>query len=314
MSKLIGIDISNNNAKVDLESVKRAGVSCVYLKATEGATFKDRTMKDYYNECKALGLKVGAYHFLVSSSSPENQMQNFVDMIKDYEWDLIPMLDVETNFDGLCSFVNRSIEKFKQLSSLELGIYSYTGFISLLKSIANNIKTLKLWEANYNNTPWNLPDNYFVNRIGHQYSDKGVIGNFKGDVNVFTEEVLIDDKGDWLKGKEPNQDKWWYKHKDGTYTTNGWEKIKGKWYYFDADGWMKTGWIKDGDKYYYCYSDGSMATGWLKQDGNWYYLKDNGEMAHNEVIKINSEECGLEKYSFDENGKMETTNLRGALK
>lgn len=313
MAKLIGIDISNNNGHVDLESVKRAGVSCVYLKATEGKTFKDSYMDEFYNQCKNLGLKVGAYHFLVSSSSPEDQMENFVEMIKGYEWDMIPMLDVETNFNGLCSFVTRAKKRFEQLSDLELGIYSYTSFIPLLKSISQQIADMKFWEANYNNNPWNLSDTYFNNRIGHQYSDKGVFGNFKGDVNQFTEDILIDDKGDWLKGKEPNQNKWWYKHDDGSYTFNGWEKIRGKWYYFDEEGWMKTGWIYDGNEYYYCCFDGTMVTGWLKQDGNWYYLKENGQMAHDEILTIHSEEFGDERYVFNSSGHMETTNDRGAL-
>ena len=47
--------------------------------------------------------------------------------------------------------------------------------------------------------------------------------------------------GSWIKSGS----RWWYKHSDGSYTTNGWEKINGTWYYFDSEGWMKTGWIKE---------------------------------------------------------------------
>ena len=45
--------------------------------------------------------------------------------------------------------------------------------------------------------------------------------------------------------------RWWYKHADGSYTTNGWEKINGTWYYFDQAGWMATGWVKDNGTWYY---------------------------------------------------------------
>lgn len=38
--------------------------------------------------------------------------------------------------------------------------------------------------------------------------------------------------GTWLK----SDNRWWYKHSDGSYTTNGWEKIGGTWYYFDSEG------------------------------------------------------------------------------
>lgn len=74
-------------------------------------------------------------------------------------------------------------------------------------------------------------------------------------------------------------DKWWYRHSDGSYTTNGWEPIDGKWYHFDSEGWMQTGWILDNDKWYYLTDSGAMATGWVSVDGKWYYLDDSGAMA-----------------------------------
>ena len=80
--------------------------------------------------------------------------------------------------------------------------------------------------------------------------------------------------GKWLKGEsEGNTKKWWYKHSDGSYTANDWEKIDGEWYFFDCNGWMKTGWIV-----------------WKGKD---YYLYGNGVMAHNTT---------LYGYKFDSNG------------
>ena len=71
--------------------------------------------------------------------------------------------------------------------------------------------------------------------------------------------------------------RWWYKHADGSYTTNGWEKINGVWYRFDNSGWMQTGWVKDGS-WYYLDGSGAMKTGWLKDNGSWYYLDSSGAM------------------------------------
>ncbi len=78
----------------------------------------------------------------------------------------------------------------------------------------------------------------------------------------------------WVKSGS----RWWYKHADGSYTTNGWEQINGVWYRFDNSGWMQTGWLKDGSSWYYLDSSGAMKTGWLKDSGNWYYLQDSGAM------------------------------------
>ena len=38
--------------------------------------------------------------------------------------------------------------------------------------------------------------------------------------------------------KQEADGRWWYQHDDGSYTTNNWELINGKYYYFDAQGWM----------------------------------------------------------------------------
>ena len=79
--------------------------------------------------------------------------------------------------------------------------------------------------------------------------------------------------GSWVQSGS----RWWYKHEDGTYTANGWEKINGVWYRFDNSGWMQTGWVKDGS-WYYLDGSGAMKTGWLKDNGSWYYLQDSGAM------------------------------------
>lgn len=47
---------------------------------------------------------------------------------------------------------------------------------------------------------------------------------------------------------------------DGAMKT-GWQKIDGKWYYFNSEGSMQTGWIKDKDKDYCLYSNGEMLQG-----------------------------------------------------
>jgi GH25 family lysozyme M1 (1,4-beta-N-acetylmuramidase) len=278
-----GIDISNNDGQVDFSKIANDGVRYVYLKATEGKSFKDGYMDEFYNGAKAQGLKLGSYHFLVGTSSPEEQAQNFYAKIKDYDWDLVPMMDIETNFDGLSDYVVRFINAFKQLSPLQLGIYSYTGFIDYISDISETIKDMPFWEANYNNSPWSLKDNFFTNRIGHQYTETGSISgvNCNCDVNSFTDGVLLNNiskSGQWITN---DKGQWWYKHDDGSYTTNGWEYINKKWYMFDSQGWMLYDWKRDGNGYWYYLGDsqdGSMKSGWLLKNSKWFYLADNGQM------------------------------------
>ena len=75
-----------------------------------------------------------------------------------------------------------------------------------------------------------------------------------------------------------NGNRWWYRHADGSYTTNGWEVINGAWYYFDGAGWMVTGWIKLSGTWYYLTGSGAMATGWIQVGGTWYYMNASGAM------------------------------------
>lgn len=285
MSNVKGIDVSNNDGSIDFDAVAADGTEYVYVKATQGAAFQDGFMDQFYQGCKRNGLKIGPYHFLVGTSSPEDQAVNFYRKIKDYNWDLVPMMDIETEFEGLSDYVIRFINAFKQLSPLELGIYSYTGFISNIEDIQDTIENYPFWEANYNNNPWSLPNNFFTNRIGHQYTETGSISgvNCNCDVNVFTEGVLLNGTtipGEWLQGQGNNSNQWWYKHNDGSYTKNGWEKINDKWYLFDGNGWMLYDWKKDGNSWYFLggSNDGTMKTGWVLTDNKWYYFNSDGAM------------------------------------
>lgn len=190
-----GIDISNNNGSINFNGVKNSGVECVYIKATEGTTFQDSYKSAFYGGAKSIGAKVGFYHFLVGTSAPETQAENFYKEIINYQNDLVPMLDVEVNFPGLNDYIARFIGRFNQLTSMEIGLYTYTSFLNEYIDV-ERFKTLKLWEANYNNNPWNLPSNSFANRVGHQYTEKGAIQGVNGvcDVNEFNEGVFNGNK------------------------------------------------------------------------------------------------------------------------
>ena len=83
------------------------------------------------------------------------------------------------------------------------------------------------------------------------------------------------DVNQWIR----NGNRWWYRHADGSYTTNGWEVINGAWYYFDGAGWMVTGWLKLGNNWYYLNpGNGAMVTGWLQLGSTWYYMNGSGAM------------------------------------
>ena len=102
--------------------------------------------------------------------------------------------------------------------------------------------------------------------------------------------------GSWIKSGS----RWWYKHSDGSYTRNGWEKINETWYYFDSEGWMKTGWIKEYGNWYYLDDSGAMKTGWCWISGSWYYLNTSG------VMQTGLQTIGGNEYYLNTSGAMQT--------
>lgn len=123
------------------------------------------------------------------------------------------------------------------------------------------------------------------------------------------EADTMTESGSWKR----NEKGWWYEFKDTSYPMGGWskdaegniietltwKKIKGRWWAFGADGYLKTGWVKDNvtgnwymndentgmlegwfldphssSWYYLDPGTGIMLTGWHFINGSWYYLSE----------------------------------------
>lgn len=63
-----GIDVSHHQGTVNWTKVAADNIAFVFLKATEGQTYKDTTFGGHAKAAKAAGLMVGAYHFLRAAS------------------------------------------------------------------------------------------------------------------------------------------------------------------------------------------------------------------------------------------------------
>ena len=110
--------------------------------------------------------------------------------------------------------------------------------------------------------------------------------------NTWIGEYYVGADGKWIPGYQPagwvnSGGRWWYRHNDGSYTTNDWEFIDGQWYYFDASGWMLSSqWIQSGSNWYYLTASGAMATSqwvgecYVDMNGVWIPGYGNGEHVH----------------------------------
>ena len=92
-----GIDVSSHQRVIDWDSVSTdSSITFVYIKATEGATYRSPHYSDNLHGARRHGLKAGSYHFLRSTSTIAAQFRNFIATAKRDEQDLVPMIDVET--------------------------------------------------------------------------------------------------------------------------------------------------------------------------------------------------------------------------
>ena len=89
-----GIDVSAHNGEIDFPIVRDDGYEFVLIKATEGATFKDRRFISNLRRAREAGLKVGAYHFFRFDTPGYMQGLNFLNSVKARALDLPLVIDV----------------------------------------------------------------------------------------------------------------------------------------------------------------------------------------------------------------------------
>ncbi|MDS0524550.1 peptidoglycan-binding protein [Clostridium sp. SHJSY1] len=197
-----GIDISNHNGNIDFNKVKDSGVELVYIKATEGTTYKDPYRDVHYNGATSVGLPVGFYHYLVGSSSPETQAENFYNAIKDKNNILKPALDIEATGFNVMEYALTFISKFNTLSDLPIVIYSSPYYIN--NNLDSRLTSYPLWVAHYGvDTP--MRNNVWgSNYVGHQYTEKGNVPGISGnvDLNNFYDGIFISSRGNSSQGQE----------------------------------------------------------------------------------------------------------------
>jgi len=90
-----GIDISAHNGPVDFARVAADGVDFVYIKATEGATWRDALFEQNYRAATDAGLHVGIYHFFRFDVPGWRQSVNIIGSIGTRHLDLPIAIDVE---------------------------------------------------------------------------------------------------------------------------------------------------------------------------------------------------------------------------
>lgn len=195
-----GLDVSNWQGNIDYAQVKKAGIDVVYIKTSEGTTFKDPYFEQNYANAKANGLKVGFYHFVTATNtqSARQQAQFFASVISGKSPDCKLAMDFEQFRDGISvNEINEIskvfLETVEQLTGKKTIIYSNLNDAQRIfsKELANKYP---LWIAYWGKETGliNSPSNW-QNWEGWQYTSRGIIAGVNGyvDRNKFTENILL---------------------------------------------------------------------------------------------------------------------------
>ena len=126
---------------------------------------------------------------------------------------------------------------------------------------------------------------YYMNAAGTVTKNAWVGSYYLGSdgamlTNTYTPDgYYVGSDGLWTPAKWiQSGNKWWYRHSDGSYTTNDFEEIGNQKYYFDSNGYMVTGWQCISGQWYYFDSNGFYQTGEHFINGEYYYFNNQGIM------------------------------------
>ena len=205
-----GIDISRYQTDIEWDKIKVLtdaqgrttnsvnqakdirNISYVFIKATEGNSFKDKHFKRHWKNAGTSGIRRGAYHFFRSSKDAEVQARHFIRTVGGLSAnDLPPVLDIETIHKG-CSYKTLNDKALVWLKTVEKHygrkpiVYSSASFINdiLCKEIKENYP---IWVAHYGAASprcekWHI----------WQFADNAIVYGIDGevDLNVTTEQTL----------------------------------------------------------------------------------------------------------------------------
>lgn len=181
-----GVDISHYQFDVDFKKLKEDGIQFVFVKATEGVSYKDDYFKKNWEGLEKHGLIRGAYHFYRPSVLGKRQAEEFIKTVPLKSGDLPPVLDLEETDNRSDEIVLKGVKNWLKTVEEHYGVKPiiYVNQNYYNKFIKGNLEDYPIWIAAYR---WNKPDLPQSDWEFWQYSDRGWRDGVevRVDLNVF---------------------------------------------------------------------------------------------------------------------------------
>ncbi len=187
-----GIDISHYQGTVSWSKVDAAGIGFAFMKATEGQTYADPTLRTNWNGAEARGIYRGAYHFArpsTSSGSAAAQARFFVSKVGPLQdkGDLPPVLDLEASGGlgrtSLTAWVTTWLTTVESLTGRTPMIYVSPGFWESYMGNSTAFHHYPLWVAHYTSGSPRVPGGWSTWSFW-QRTSSGRVSGISGNVDM----------------------------------------------------------------------------------------------------------------------------------
>lgn len=190
-----GIDVSKHNGVIDFDKVKDDDYQFVFIKASEGKTYRDDAFDRNYRGAREAGLKVGAYHFFRKNRTGSEQAGNLLGAIKGKTFDLPLVIDLEDDWGNGATVsrqvaLERVMEMIGILNDKGYKVMIYTNLDGYNKYYKDLLADNDLWLCSFT-SPDLLP--HLPHRI-QQFSHEGEVAGIEGDVDL---NVFRGSKREW---------------------------------------------------------------------------------------------------------------------
>lgn len=182
------IDVYDGDCIEDFVALKNQGICGIVTKVLQGCTGVQKYYDYRYRKCKEIGIPIGFYHWLSSKSEPEDQAVKYYSLTKDYDNDILHMLDIEGGGEVWSAsitpenYARRFLSKYKQLSGNDMLIYSGRCFIE--ENFSADFQANHLWWIAEYGSQCRVPINCRNNFVAWQYSESGRLNGMTTAVDL----------------------------------------------------------------------------------------------------------------------------------
>ena len=185
---IAGIDVSKHNGDIDFNQVRDDDYQFVYIKASEGMTYKDDAFDRNYRAARKAGLKVGAYHFFRKNRTGEEQASNLLSAIRGKELDLPLVIDLEDDWGNGAGVsrqeaLERVMDMIEVLNGKGYQVMIYTNLDGYNKYYKDMLGDHDLWLCSFTSPDQLTSLPHCFQQFSHEGSVRGIEG--KVDLNVF---------------------------------------------------------------------------------------------------------------------------------